>query len=773
MKKLLSKLAFAGLILAGLYQIPVNLALNLPVTQERLNALQPDRFAVTWKRAWSWYPFRVHLQGVAADGQAPNELWQVDATAAAASVSLLPLLAGEIRVEHLNVRDVSVHLRPRPTPEWDYADLKPYFATIRNRDPEALAETPAEETGAAPRVVIEDVHVTGKHEFWIHHVRGAVQGALSGRFSLDPGSGQIGLSGGELDLALTGLHIGGDRDVTSDAWIRGKIDIPPANLAELPATKAIKLPEIDAELDVPVEDLHFLNLLFGTTGVMDLSGKGRLRGRLVQSGGEQRVGTDLIVEAPELRLGLARFDFAGDGAVELKTDESDENLGDLSVHFNAVEASLRSGTEGDWPQLFEGRDLTVVLHADTSDGAKERKADAQLTLSVPSVRVQDLSLYNALIPEKWGVDLVGGQGELSGRLIVGRRVLVMELDLSSDASDVRFKGNHITTDLSLALRAQAKAGADDLLDLTGTLIRFEDARVGRIGQGKGTPWTGELAIEDSRLTIPIPADGADRDFLKYVVRTLSAQGFGKLLEDADGRLGARLSLSRLDWISSLLGSPLGLTLAGGGEMKAGLVLEDGLIGKGTELRIEPQQLGLGLLDHSIDGRGHATLAFLKGGRRPSVRLDMELADATVERSGDSRPEVDQMHLKAAIVAESGTKGDDVGATIDLGIPSARIPDIGAFNAYLPPDTPVKLLSGEASLTGDIQLGLDSAGGELLVKANDMRIGLDDENLSGDMRFHVLLHGGAPADMRFDISGSRLVLDDFRVAGETASYEEDG
>ena len=97
MKKGLSRLVSAILILVALYLIGVNLALNLPATQAYLNSLRPDRLAISWERAWSWYPLRVEFRGFAADGQTPTEQWQVDAERAAAAVSLRPLLKGERR----------------------------------------------------------------------------------------------------------------------------------------------------------------------------------------------------------------------------------------------------------------------------------------------------------------------------------------------------------------------------------------------------------------------------------------------------------------------------------------------------------------------------------------------------------------------------------------------------------------------------------------------------------------------------------------------------
>jgi hypothetical protein len=86
---------------------------------------------------------------------------------------------------------------------------------------------------------------------------------------------------------------------------------------------------------------------------------------------------------------------------------------------------------------------------------------------------------------------------------------------------------------------------------------------------------------------------------------------------------------------------------------------------------------------------------------------------------------------------------------------------------------VRLLSGEASLVGDLQIEPKTVRGELLVEAQDVGVGLEAGELSGDLRLDLLIADGAPADLRFDLAGSRIYLEDFRVAGQTASYGQPG
>ncbi|MFZ1575882.1 MAG: hypothetical protein WAT36_11735 [Chromatiaceae bacterium] len=178
------------------------------------------------------------------------------------------------------------------------------------------------------------------------------------------------------------------------ASIKDQIEVPPFILAEATDLAALIVPEFDAEIDLPVQNLDFLTLLTGDMEGLDLKGQGRLRGRLVFAHGELLPGTDLIVEAHELAMILARHTFNGGGTIELKVDPDDADQADLMVRFDEVSASLLAehpdaATEaGDVPAmtLFSGRRLEALLHTEMRGG----KPDIKLTLTVPAMEVPDL-----------------------------------------------------------------------------------------------------------------------------------------------------------------------------------------------------------------------------------------------------------------------------------------------------------------------------------------------------------------------------------------------
>lgn len=116
-----------------IYLLLVNVALNLPLTQTIVNNIKPDKYTVTWDRAWSFYPFRVHARTIFAHGQSRSQLWQAEAPAASASISLVSLLWQSVKLDNVVVQDVIYKQRPRPAQGEAYSEISPYFPPLDNR----------------------------------------------------------------------------------------------------------------------------------------------------------------------------------------------------------------------------------------------------------------------------------------------------------------------------------------------------------------------------------------------------------------------------------------------------------------------------------------------------------------------------------------------------------------------------------------------------------------------------------------------------------------
>jgi hypothetical protein len=795
MNKVLSRSIGSLLILAALYLVGVNVALNVPATRTFLNALQPEQFRVTWERAWSLYPLRVELDGVVADGQTPTEQWQVDAQRAAASVSLLPLLRGEIRIHDLDLEDIDLRLRPRPPADEPQDALVEFFPLIRDRDPDAPAEAAPEDTRGTLVLEIDDIQVRGEHSFWVSHIRGSMPGAVRGSFRMETATGRLALADGALDLALTSLTVGPKQAVTDAAAIAGKIDIPPFIVSETKGLEMMRVPELDARIDLPVQNLDFLALLMPVVDEVRLSGRGRLRGRLVLSGGEMLGGTDLVVEAHELAMDLGRYDFSGDGTIELKVDPQDEAQADLLVRFEQVRAELEpddSAGSKSAQVLFTGSGLSAQLHAaevdptttSTAERVEELVSEVELgfKLDIPLMQVPDLAVYSRLFPEDWDLALLGGTGTVAGALEVSANRFSLNLDLASDDADLRYRDHHATADLLLRLRARVEDSTTTSLRLDGTELRIEDARLALTHDGakerhpserhpSPEPWRAHLKISDSALRLPLSAGHADADPIPAIAETLQDEGFGAVLAGADGRVSAVLTVSQLDWIAELLDRPLGLSLAGAGELDTEIVLTKGRADKGTTLTMPRETLSLGILEHRVDGMGTAQLRMEQGGERPRFRLDVALDDARLRRRDEPEPSIGEVRMDAEIVMTDPPAGGADSADIKLKLHSARVRDMRIYNAYLPPNTPLSLVSGGATLAGDLRLQPDRAEGQLLLAGEDIGVKWDQQELSGDLKVDLLVRDGSAKDLRFDITGSSVMLEGFRVTGTSGSASD--
>ncbi len=82
MKSPLIRIVVILAIAEAAYLSLVNLALNLPITQSLINQHRPDKYAVYWETAWSWYPLEVHASGISVNGQTSSQQWQADVSSA-------------------------------------------------------------------------------------------------------------------------------------------------------------------------------------------------------------------------------------------------------------------------------------------------------------------------------------------------------------------------------------------------------------------------------------------------------------------------------------------------------------------------------------------------------------------------------------------------------------------------------------------------------------------------------------------------------------------
>jgi hypothetical protein len=642
---------------------------------------------------------------------------------------------------------------------------------------------------------VADLRLRGEHRFWVNQFRGVVEGTLGGSFALDSPTGEVELTDGRVNLLLRSLTIAGVPDPTGDARLDGRVEVPRTALANLTDPASMRRIEVDAEVDIPVHNLAFIELLAGDLGALELTGRGRLTGRIVNRDEQLRRGTAFSVDAAELALSWPPYRFSGDGEVGLRLDagqtEPDQVV--LGVNFAQVVGTLvrmppAAGDDSAAAELplFRGRGLEAGLRLPlVSEGSAPAEIPIpQIQVSIPEVSVPDLSVYDALLPAQWGLALRGGDGSLSLRAALDAQALQIALELRSSGAAVGIADYLGRGDLALEFKARAERGAAATLDLAGSQLRLSEVRIDRgtgakapaeeAGAASAASWADAgVVVETARLSVPVPDVAVADTSLAALAQALAADGLNPVLSKADGEVAATLTVSRLDWIAVLLGQPLGFELYGSGLVAADLVLKDGWPAKGTRLRISPEDLRVGILDHVIEGQGGAVLNLVEGGERPRASLLLDIENGRMRRDDTQTATVDEVSMALEVTAPVADQAAAKEATVGLTIKSAHIKDVGVFNAYLPAGSPIVIDSGEAGLAGYLSMTAESASGELVLEAREIGLTAVKNALWADALLTLNVRGGTPAAMRFDVGGSALRLENVRVQGETRSHDEAG
>ena len=288
MKRILKILIGIELI----YLILANVALQLPLTQDLVNKIRPERFTVTWERAWTWYPFRVHAEKVFANGQARTQQWEVTASSASGSISILPLILKHVYLSDVQAENIDYRQRPRLKPGIDYSDRLAFFPEIKGRKI-LPADTAALADKRPWKIHMKGLAASGEHRFWIHNLQGTASGSAAGNLYTETRRGAFWLDVERFDLNLGPAFLNGTAEAFHGGTASGSLGFAPLVRADNPGRRMLRFGYLDADLDLAVDNLDFINVLTGHLGNFSVNGAGQVQGHLSISQGFVRAGTGL------------------------------------------------------------------------------------------------------------------------------------------------------------------------------------------------------------------------------------------------------------------------------------------------------------------------------------------------------------------------------------------------------------------------------------------------------------------------------------------------
>jgi hypothetical protein len=757
-------------IVEVVYVLLLNSLLFLPLTQTLINEIRPEKFRISWQRAWTLYPFHVNVRGVFANGQSRSQQWQFETPAASGSIALLPLVLKQVRVRSATTRDIEFRLRPRFKEGRDYTPFLPFYPDIEGWEMTDAVNTPRKKKRPW-NITVNNIEVSGAHSVWIHQFRGTAEAAIAANLTYRSRGGPFSLDAHRVNLRLDRFFVNDDQEVLRRGSIRGSLGFAPFRPREHKDVTMLNFLRLDAAVDIDLNNLGFINVFLLNFREMSMGGSGKVTGHLRLADGAVQEGTGLLVDADNLGVRAASHTIQGDGEVRLDMGPETGGAMNLAFAFEDLEVIHADDSQ----PMLTGRGLELTIGGDGRLVPDPRNLNPSRTidLRLDGMTVPDLAVLQRYLPQKWPFRLHGGDGTLGGKAALTADSLAVDLQVTSEDADMGIREYRFDTDLDLALKLDNPDIMTANTCIAGSYIRLTDARLRKEGQLSPDAWEASFIIRDGDFTLFEKAAKQDGDHLVDLFTVLGRSEARQVLGNSSAAFEFESSVSSLAWIAVLLKGNYQTRVAGRGELSGTVKLVAGLPEPGTDVQVLSDDLAINFLDFWSSGDGTIDLSVTEGGVRPDWHVAIELSDARMRRQSDAVDSIQDVnlelnaHIEDVSLAETGND-----FTLTLEIPSAVIADMSVFNSVLPPDHPLQFAGGSADLTADIVLQREDADGWVKLRSSGVEVVVDQQSLSGDLDVDVLLVGGVPADMIFDISGSELRLSNVRVSGESAQFDEE-
>ncbi len=783
---MLKRVLYFVIIVELFYLLVFNAVLNTEVTQKLINKIKPQKFQITWQKAWTPYPFKVFIEDASVWGASSSQKWKVNVHSASASISLFPLLKHRVKVYDIDAVDVDYFQRPVKV-DVGKSDLEEFFAAMNStedashteksivtRKNKVKTEKPEKEEKKAWKIDLDNIVAKGQHSFWIMHAKGDFDGNVNvDRMRIETNSGPFSVENGTLDILMKSLQIGKEKEMLTQSKIKGNIDIDPIVFSQNKGMKMLSFFSFETDISSQMGNLDVLDIYLHRFKEASLDGKGKLDGHINFHKGKLLPNTDLKVNADKLSLSVMNYNITGNGKVQAKVTKDNPEILDAKVIFDELHTYfLEEEVEKENVLLFKGHGLTVHAKGEPSLLDDNDTALKYLSAEIPTVSVDDIAVFQRYIPKKWAFKLYEGSGELHAKAALEKEHVSFNLQLLSKEAKVGLSKQVFKSDLDLLLKFDATLGKAFKADMSGSYLSLKDSViVDGSGKKKKTSknWDTYLSIDESIFTMPLDED---KNLSREDLRSMDKLDLKKLLSTADATLKVTGMISQFDWLNLLMKNSLNLSFAGMGEIEADLKLKQGLLTEGSKISVIPQNLEVGLLDYSFMGDGHFLFNVTQGGETPSMKFDLSLNDAQMKRRNEKQAMIEHVNVKLdGEIKDLDLKKSQKEVDLHLHIPSAKVKNIAVYNSYIPKNSPFKLTKGTADMSADIILSANDAKGYVKLKTHGLTMQADDQKISARLNMDVKIQGGVPKNMAFNIAGSTIVLDQARIIGDTTNYKQ--
>ncbi len=479
---------------------------------------RPEKIAISFVQAHSYFPFWVRATGLELHGQTPRQRWRLLADQAGGWISPLGLLRRTVRFTCADAAGGEFWLRrEQPLPAGPEEAAVATLAAAREARMPPLAALPAlavpRPPTTKPKWSFELPHIaaSGFREVWLGQLR--LDGEIGARGSFAMYSGhELGVGPSRIEFADTRASIG-DAEVGRE--LVGAIDFAIARypFKEKRGREAFPFVSGQADLRGKVAERELLALFLQRAPWLSFGETpGQLTGHLEVENGRIAPGTHAEFLHPDLETSAFGFRATGDARIDfaLQPDAgSGVPLAELVVRYN--DFTVHSGVETR-PQIV-GSGLTLVATTPALElGAVLDSTRVRIDLG--TARIPDLAAFNSWIPRSSGLALAGGDGTLTGNLDadLAANDAHGEFRAAIDAAKVRYRDLDLAGSVQLAVLIPSADLDRHAFDLAGTRLELADFRspqaeaagpaavAGRPARADG--WWAHLELTEGRLTVP-------------------------------------------------------------------------------------------------------------------------------------------------------------------------------------------------------------------------------------------------------------------------------
>lgn len=509
----IKRIFFAVLIAEIVYVILVNLALRLPVTQTLINQIRPDKFSISWESAWTYYPFRFHIRNASGNGQSRSQQWEFEVESVSASIDALPLLNKRVWINRVRVSSATYYQRPRLKPDRDYSELIPFYPPISGREMSDAVITQRKKKRAW-HVDIEDIRLDGEYNYWVHQFKGQAQGTLEADLDVVSRGGLFSLTAPDIQLELGPHFINGSQELFRQGVISGKLGFAPFVPRENKGIRLLQYLLIDADTNIYVNSLAFIDLFTNKYSGMEINGTGLVDGHLRMEGGRILDGTDLSIDADNLNASLYSHSISGNGSVLIEVSPETANKLDLDVRFNDMVVAQDGGKT----PLLVGQGLSLngisandLLRIEGAPGSADqmdlenKMKQVELRLIIPSARVADMSVFNHYIPPSAPVAFTRGSADMEADILLKQDDADGYLRLEGKSIEALVDDQSIRADLNADISLVDGKPGELFFDISGSELRLDNVKV--VGENESfnqKNWAAILALTQAQAILSDP-----------------------------------------------------------------------------------------------------------------------------------------------------------------------------------------------------------------------------------------------------------------------------